>query len=71
MTQLVEVVVTATPVPPTPTPEVSATPTFARWTAQQASDAILAAGLEFVDPRPMTKDDYGMAPMSATEESDF
>jgi len=67
VTQLVEIVVTATPIPPTPTPEVAATPTFARWTTTQAGDAILAAGLEFVDPKTMTVVDYGMAPMTAQE----
>lgn len=71
VTQLVEVVVTATPVPPTPTPEATATPSFAHWNTQPAADAILAAGLEFVDPRPMTKDDYGFAPMNAQEAVRF
>jgi len=68
-TQLV--VVTATPLPPSPTPEVTPTPTFSRWTTTQAGDAILAAGLEFESPRPMTVDDYGMAPMSAQEAVRF
>ncbi len=69
VTQLV--VVTATPLPPTPTPEATPTPTFNRWTTSQAGDAILAAGLEFESPRPMEKDDYGMAPMSAQEAVRF
>lgn len=63
------VVITATPELPTSTPaatatpEATSTPTFARWTADQAAQSIDAAGLEFVSPAPMTKDDYGMAPM--------
>lgn len=69
VTQLV--VVTATPLPPTPTPEATPTPTFARWATADAIAAIQTAGLEFVDPHPMTKDDYGMAPMSATEAVRF
>src|SRR5574340_608128 len=59
------------PLPPTPTPEATPTPTFARWTTADAVAAIQAAGLEFVDPHPMTKDDYGMAPMSAAEAVRF
>jgi hypothetical protein len=59
------VVVTATPIPSTPTP------LFARWTSQQAGDAIKAAGLEFESPTSMTKDDYGMAPMMAVEGIHF
>lgn len=56
------VVVTATPIPPTPAPQATSTSTFARWTIDQASAAISAAGLEFDSPRPMTADDYGLAP---------
>ncbi|MEJ5201392.1 MAG: hypothetical protein WHV66_04080, partial [Anaerolineales bacterium] len=53
------VIITATPPPPTPTPEATPTPAFARWTIEQAAAAIIAAGLEFESPRPMTADDYG------------
>jgi|DewCreStandDraft_4_1066084.scaffolds.fasta_scaffold20630_7 hypothetical protein len=56
------VIITATPPPPTPTPEATPTPAFARWTIEQAAAAIIAAGLEFESPRPMTADDYGFAP---------
>lgn len=62
---------TVTPAPPTSTPEPTATitqtptPVFAIFTTEQALAAFTAAGLEVVDPRPMTKDDYGMAPMTA------
>ena len=71
VTQLVEVVVTATPPPPTPTPEVTPTPAFQRWTSTEAADAFAAAGLEAENVRPMTVDDYGMAPMTAVEGSRF
>lgn len=60
------VVVTATPEPPTATPEATATSTFARWTVDQVGQYLDAAGLEFVSPAPMTKDDYGMAPILGT-----
>ena len=67
VTRIVErtvvVIVTATPEPPTPTPEASPTPSFARWTADQVGQVLTDQGLEFVSPTPMTKDDYGMAPM--------
>jgi len=43
----------------------------ADFTAQDAVDAFNAAGLEVVSPRPMTKDDYGLAPMVATEGIHF
>lgn len=75
VTQLV--VVTATPPPPTPTPqftatpEPSATPAFLKWTSAQVADTFKAAGLEITDARPATKDDYGMAPMTAVEGSHF
>jgi hypothetical protein len=59
------VVVTATPIPST------STPVFARWTSQQAADAIKAVGLEFESPTQMTKEDYGMAPMMATDGIHF
>lgn len=62
VTQIVERVITATPLP-SPTP----TPTFDRWTLEQAAEAIQAAGLEFESPRPMTGDDYGLAPVTAGE----
>lgn len=35
--------------------------------AQDVVDAFNAAGLEADSPRPMVKDDYGLAPMVATE----
>ncbi len=61
---------TSTPIP-TSTPEATATPTFAKWTVAQAESAIQAAGLEFANPTPMTKDDYGLAPMTAKEAIHF
>lgn len=54
--ETVIVEVTSTPLPPTPTSS------FVRWTLDQAAQAIIAAGLEFENPRRMTVDDYGMAP---------
>jgi len=71
VTQLVEVIVTPTPIPATPTPEATATPVFQVWASPQAANAFSAAGLESVDVRPITKDDYGMAPMTAVEGSRF
>lgn len=71
VTQIIEMVVTATSIPQTATPEVTATPTFMRWTADQAADAIIAAGLEFADPKMMTREDYGTGPMSAYEGIHF
>jgi hypothetical protein len=71
------IVVTATQPPatstpePTSTPQATATPTCAKWSVDQAVKAIQGAGLEFTDPRPMTKDDYGLAPMSAKEAVHF
>lgn len=51
---------TTTPVPqPTATPVLSPT---ARWTTDQVLAAFKAAGLEAEQTRPMTKDDYGIAP---------
>lgn len=63
-----------TPTPePTATPEPSATPapTFERWASADAIAAFQAAGLEAEGTRPMTKDDYGMAPFVATEGTRF
>ena len=77
VTQIVEKVITATPVPPTPTPaptntpEPTATPAFVRWNSEQVVQAFKDAGLEAESTRPMTKDDYGMAPYVATEGTRF
>jgi hypothetical protein len=67
VTQIVNVIVTSTPLPLTPTPAASATPEFMKWSAADAVAALTAAGVEFADARPMTKDDYGLAPMTAAE----
>ena len=40
---------------------------FDRWTPGQAVEAFKAAGLEAENVRPMTKVDYGLAPMVAEE----
>lgn len=70
VTHLVEmtvpVVVTVTPAPtPTPAPQPAGIPIDA------VIAAFRAAGLEAEDVRPLTKDDYGMAPMMATEALRF
>jgi hypothetical protein len=71
VTRVEQVVVTATPEPATPTPEPAPTLAFQRWTSNQVVEAFKAAGLEAEDARPMTKDDYGMAPMVAVEGMRF
>lgn len=65
------VFVTPTTEPATPTPVPSPTPTFQKWTTEQVVEVFRAAGLEVENPRPMTKDDYGMAPMRAVEATRF
>jgi len=69
VTQLI--VVTATPEPPTPTPEASPTPTFQQWAGEDLVQALQNAGLEVEGSTPMTKDDYGMAPMVAVDAIHF
>ena len=77
VTQIVERVITATPEPATPTPtltptpEVTPTPDFVRWNSTQVVDAFIAAELEAGSPRPMTRDDYGFAPLVAIEGTRF
>jgi hypothetical protein len=77
VTQIVERVITTTPVPPTETPEptptlqASPTPAFQRWSSENALAAFHAAGLEAEGSRPMTRDDYGIAPLSAVEGTRF
>jgi hypothetical protein len=41
------------------------TPAYQKWNNDQVIAAFQAAGVEMKDPRPMTKDDYGLSPMSA------
>jgi len=66
-TVIVEKVIVATP-----TLEPSPTSTFAtNWSTAQVIEAFKAAGLEAEDVRPMTKDDYGLAPMVAVEATRF
>lgn len=65
------VVVTATPVPATSTPEPTPTPVFVKWTTQNVIDIFKASGLEAENSYPMTKDDYGAAPMRAIEAIRF
>jgi hypothetical protein len=77
VTVIFEKIVTATPVPATPTPistatpEATATPVFAQFTSGQVVEAFKSAGLEAENPRPMTKDDYGLAPYVALEGTRF
>ena len=68
VTRVVEVVVTATPNPPgLPQPSTLTPSGFVVWDVQQVLEAILAAGLEASDSRPMISDDYGLVPMLALE----
>lgn len=77
VTKLIEKIITATPLAPTltptvtSTPEMTSTPTFMIWNTQQVVDAFKIAGLEAENARPMTVDDYGMAPMLALEATRF
>ncbi len=77
VTQIVEKIITATPVPatptpvPSPTPQVTTTPEFIRWTSDQVIKFFKAAGLEAENAMPMTKEDYGMAPYVAIEGTHF
>lgn len=48
-------------------PPAAQPPKPTAFTPQQVVDTFKAAGLEAEKPRPMTKDDYGLAPMSAKE----
>jgi hypothetical protein len=66
-TQMVTVIVTATPVPPTATPLATPTSVYVKWKVSQVIDVLKKAGLEVEKTSIMTKDDYGLAPMSATE----
>lgn len=69
VTQIVEV--TSTPEPPTSTPEPSPTVSFQKWTSTDVVEAFKSASLEAENTRPMTKDDYGAAPMRAIEGTRF
>lgn len=63
-TQIVEVTRVAPPAPATPAP---ATPAPAKTSPALQPEAVIAAfraaGLEAEQPRPLTKDDYGLAPL--------
>jgi hypothetical protein len=68
VTRVVEVVVTATPIPASPIQPSAAAPSgFVVWDVQQVLDTFLAAGLEATDSRPMISDDYGLVPMLALD----
>jgi hypothetical protein len=68
VTRVVEVVVTVTAIPPGSGRLATTTPSaFVVWDPQQVLDAILAAGLEAGNPRPMITDDYGLVPMLAID----
>jgi hypothetical protein len=66
-----EVIVTATSIPPTDTPEITPTPSFQKWTCNDVVQAFKKANLEIEGEYPMTKDDYGMAPMRSVEGMRF
>lgn len=61
------VIITTTPQSATTTSAASATASAKTFTAQQAVDAFKAARLDVGNPRPMVKDDYGAAPMMASD----
>jgi len=44
---------------------------FQKWQTSQAIDAFKGAGLEVESARPMTEEDYGMAPVVAEEATRF
>jgi hypothetical protein len=71
VTQIVERVVTATPVPVTATPEVTATPKFALWTSAEVIQAFEDAGLEVTNPTKMTREDFGLAPYMTDDTTHF
>jgi len=52
-------------------PAATPVPVFQKWTTSQVIAAFKAASLEAEDARPMTKDDYGLAPMLAVEATHF
>lgn len=67
VTQIVERVITATPLPTnTPTPIPTPTPVYTSWTAEDVVEAFQAAGLEVGKFRDLTDEDYGFAPTVAT-----
>lgn len=55
----------------TPSSAPSPIDTFQKWRSPQVVNAFQGAGLEAENPRTMTKDDYGMAPMTAVEGTRF
>jgi len=65
----VVVIVTATLPAATATP--TAAPAAKTYTTQQVIDAFKVAGLDAGNPRPMIRDDYGPAPMMATDATIF
>jgi hypothetical protein len=56
---------------PTANPASSSTSAFQRWTSNDVVEIFKSASLEVAGTRPMTKDDYGMAPMRAIEGTHF
>ena len=74
VTQIVREVVTATPLPtpiPSLTPTITPTPKFQKWNTSQVVNKFHDSGLEVESSKPMTKADYGFAPMSAIEAIRF
>jgi hypothetical protein len=65
------VIVTTTPLPPTETPEASPTSSFQKWTCDDVVQTFKKASLEISGEHPMTKEDYGIAPMRAVEGIHF
>jgi hypothetical protein len=89
VTEIIERVITNTPIPatetpiatatpavtptsePIPTPEPSPTPDFIKWNSSNVVSKFKENGLEAEGLREMTRQDYGMAPLSAIEGTRF
>lgn len=71
ITEFVEVIVTVTPKPPTSTPVQTPTPEYQKWLSTDVLELFKATGLEAEKTHSMTKDDYGIAPMTAIEGTRF
>jgi len=63
--------------PPTVTPvtalieTLSTPPPYERYHIGVVMEHLQSSGVEFVNPRPMSRDDFGMAPMTATATMRF
>jgi hypothetical protein len=71
VTEVIEIIETAIPQPATYAPEQTPIPENQKWVSTDVLNAFHSAGLEAEGAHPMTKDDYGVAPMIATEGTRF